>query len=144
MRKRITWMLGWLMIMVVQAVAALIVVFLFSLVGYIDKVTNLGQFSLILTVMWLGFVIGVTGVGLATLRLRHTPALVVPQRLLFTAGIGVIPFLIIFMTAARVGTGNPSIFQNYVMAGWMPTLSQVGLIFAIIGFYIPSWLKKSA
>jgi len=144
MAKRITWMLGWLVIIVVQVVAALIVVLLLSQIWSIEKVTNLGQFILILVGIWLGYGIGVTGAGMVALRIRHTHPLAILQRLLFTAGIGLIPFLILLATGARVGTGNPSIFQNYVMAGWMPTLSQIGLIFEIIGFYLPSWIKKSA
>jgi hypothetical protein len=142
MRKKIVYAVGWAVTVLAQAVAGGVVVFLLLSVWSIEKVSTLGQFLLIVFSIWLGFVIGVYGAGMAALSLRRAADLRVRARFISAAGVAFIPFLALLAIGASVGPGNQPAFQNVVMDTWQPLLAQLGLLSAIVGFYIPGWINR--
>jgi len=133
---------GWVLTILGQVVAALALVFLLlSVVWRGEPAVTLGQFLLLVFSMWFGFVVGVYGAGLAILRRRQAIDLQARARLISTAGAALIPFLALFILGATVTPGNQVDFQRVVMETWQPILASLGLVLAVVGFYVPSWLR---
>jgi len=142
MLKRLVHLGRWVVTVLAQAVAGGVVVFLLAAFLWVEKISTLGQFLLLVFSIWLGFVIGVYGAGIAALSLRRAADLEARARFISTAGVALIPFLALFAIGARVDPGNQPEFQNVVMDMWQPLLAQLGMLFAIVGFYIPGWVRR--
>lgn len=142
MSKKISVIAGWFVIVLLQIIAAGVMVMLFSGWWTTEEISTLGQFSLIIWSIFLGFVIGVYGVGILSLVLRRFKSIQAGLRFLFTTGCALIPFLALFIIGLCVNPSHQPQFQKLVMEFWQPLLAIIGLALAITGFWTPGWIRK--
>ena len=134
---------GWLITILAQIVLAGVVVMLLSVVWYVETVSSLWEFIRVVFFIWLGFVVGVYGIGMGSLRMRKTTFMGARTRLFSTIVITMIPFLALLVIGMVVGPGNQPSFQVTVMEKLQPIFASFGLLAAVIGFYLPGWVKGS-
>ena len=143
--KSILRMLGLLVILILQAAATQLVVFLFSVIfSWIDISTRLG-WILLLVMIWLGYMVGINLVGWLALRYawKEIPPLTL-QRLIGSA-IGVLfPLLILLVIGYTLPVGDVGTpFYNLVTNNWQPILAQTAVLAGLIGYYVPGVVRRS-
>ncbi len=136
--------IGWLITITVQIIASYLAILLidsiFSGLGNITRASWLVS----LFVDWLGFVIGVNLVGYIALRWIWKVKVAFRQRLIISMVGAIIPLAILLPIGYSLPVGDAgSSFADLVTNTWQPILVQASLFAAIVGYFIPSVLKRS-
>lgn len=143
--KFILRLLGWLITIILQVAAAYFFVFLLSILfAGVDPTSRVGWLESLLGV-WIGYVAGVTLVGLAALRWAWKAERLLPRRRLVGTMIGaLIPLLILLLIGFSVPVGDfGTRFYDLVTNQWQPILAQAAVFCAVVGFYLPGFLNTS-
>lgn len=140
--EKIIKVAGWTVIVLLQIIAAGGIALSLSGLWPIEEVTTMDKFSLIIGTIFEGFIAGVYGVGMLSLVLHRSKTIKAGLRLLFTAGCASIPFLSLFIIGWYVKPCDQPIFQRWVMEFYQPLPVQSGLALAVLGFWIPDWIRK--
>jgi hypothetical protein len=143
--KFIVRLIGWLMTIILQIIVSYLIIFMLSVIfAGVDSTSRLGWLFL-LFMIWLGYVVGITIVGLAALRwVWKGVRLLEPQRLIGTAVGALIPLLILLPIGYSVHVGDVGTrFYELVTNNWQPILAQAALYAALLGFYVPGLIKTN-
>lgn len=138
-------LLGWLVTIIIQIAAGYFFIFLFTIAfAGLDSSTRLGWIASLFGI-WLGYVVGVTLVGLAALRWVWKVEPLRPiQRLIGTAIGALIPLLILLPIGFSVPVGDSGTgFYNLVTNYWQPVLAQASGFIVVVGFYVPSLFNRA-
>lgn len=125
-----------------QALAGLVLVLLTTFLFLSLDIQNMGQFILVLLRFWICFTAGTYIVGVIGFKLQNQPIEKNWQRLLWTGISAAIPLIALIVTWFILNPVQPEIFEESIMGTWQPILAYLSLPLAIIGFYLPGWLKK--
>ena len=79
---------------------------LLSVVWYVETVSSLWEFILVVFFIWLGFVVGVYGIGMGSFRMRKAAFMEARTRLFSTIVITMVPFLVLFVINHQRAKGN--------------------------------------
>jgi hypothetical protein len=143
--KFILRVLGWLATIILQVAAAYFFVLLISIIfAGVDPTSRAGWLESLFGI-WVGYVVGVTLLGLAALRWAwKTERLLPVQRLLGTAIGALIPLLILIPIGFTQPVGGIDTgFYELVTITWQPILAQAAVFCGVVGFYLPSFLYTS-
>ncbi len=134
--------ISWVLICLAQIGAGYVLAFLSNVIINQPVSETFSQFLMIPLGIWLGYIIGVTGVGMLGLALRKITPKVPGLRLLTTGALAAIPMLILIFNAYTVGIENQSDFQSIVVSRMVPYYTQLCAVFALLGFYITIWWHR--
>jgi len=134
--------LSWILIVLAQIAIGYALVFTINLIIYKPQIETIPQFLTIPLSIWLGYLVGVYGIGMLGLVLKKLEPLVAGLRLFTTAIMTVIPMLMLIFNAVTVGVENRQQFQDIVMVRMVPYYTQLCVVFALLGFYITVWWHK--
>lgn len=134
--------LSWVLIVVAQIALGYALVSVINSVIYKPQIETITQFLMIPLSIFLGYLIGVYGIGMLGLVLKKLKPLVAGLRLFTTAVMTVIPMLMLIFNAVTVGVENRQQFQDIVMVRMVPYYTQLCAVFALLGFYITIWWHK--
>ncbi len=142
--KRLMQGLGWSILILAQAAAGMLLVFVFSLMLPQVDVATRGGWLISLLGIWVGFTVGPALVGSVVFSFRKTnQPLLLPQRWIFTALFVVIPLFILLPLGLAIEPGGEDTeFGITILDRWQPILAQAAWWLGILGFYTPSWSKK--
>jgi heme/copper-type cytochrome/quinol oxidase subunit 3 len=139
-----TWnVLTWILIVAAQLIFSYWLVSYFTADKSSAQIETMSQFSMIPLIIWVGYVLVVYGLGMLGLLLYKFKPARAGLRFLSTAIMTAIPMLILIFNAQTVGLGNRLEFQHLVMDRMIPYYTQLGLAFALLGFYITVWWQKA-
>lgn len=134
--------LSWVLIVVAQIALGYALVSVINSVIYKPQIETITQFLMIPISIFLGYLIGVYGIGILGLVLKKLKPRVAGLRLFTTAIMTVIPMLMLIFNAVTVGVENQQQFQDIVMVRMVPYYTQLCAVFALLGFYITIWWHK--
>lgn len=134
--------LSWVLIVVAQIALGYALVSVINSVIYKPQIETIAQFLMIPISIFLGYLIGVYGIGMLGLVLKKLKPRVAGLRLFTTAIMTVIPMLMLIFNAVTVGVENRQQFQDIVMVRMVPYYTQLCAVFALLGFYITIWWHK--
>lgn len=134
--------LSWVLIVVAQIALGYALVSVINSVIYKPQIETITQFLMIPISIFLGYLIGVYGIGMLGLVLKKLKPRVAGLRLFTTAIMTVIPMLMLIFNAVTVGVENRQQFQDIVMVRMVPYYTQLCAVFALLGFYITIWWHK--
>ncbi len=134
--------ISWVLICLAQIGAGYGLAFISTVIINQPVPKTLSQFLMIPLGIWLGYVIGVTGVGMLGLALKNVKPKVPGLRLLTTGALAAIPMLILIFNAYTAGFEDQAQFQSLVMARMVPYYTQLCAVFALLGFYITIWWHR--
>ncbi len=134
--------ISWVLICLAQVGVGYALAFLSNVIINQPVAETFGQFLLIPLGIWLGYIIGVYGVGMLGLALKKITPKVPGLRLLTTAILAAIPMLILIFNANAAGVENQAQFQNIIMGRMVPYYTQLCAVFALLGFYITIWWHR--
>ncbi len=135
--------LAWVLIVAVQTAVGYGLVSLSGSFTIKSHINTTAQFLMVPLGIWLGYSIGVYGIGMLGLVLKKVKPLVPGLRLLTTAVMTAIPLLILTFNAITVGLENQQQFQGVVIGRMVPYYTQLCLAFSLLGFYVTLWLNKT-
>ena len=143
--KFILHLIGWLITIILQIAASFLMILLFSIIfSGVDTISRPGWLFLLFGI-WLGYVIGINLVGLVALRwVWKGFRLLAVQRLVGSTIGAVLPLLVLI----GIGLGTPigdvgTAFYDIITNHWQPILVQASLFTAILGYYVPDFLKRN-
>ena len=133
-------LLAWLVTIIFQVVGSFLIIFVFSVIFAGVDTTSRAGWLLLLSMIWLGYVIGINLIGQVALRRVWKGVRVLSmQRLLGTMIGAILPLLILLGIGYSVPVGDQgSRFYDLVTNNWQPILAQASLFTAIVGYYLPS------
>ena len=134
--------LSWVLIVVAQIALGYALVSVINSVIYKPQIETITQFLMIPISIFLGYLIGVYGIGMLGLVLKKLKPRIAGLRLFTTAIMTVIPMLMLIFNAVTVGVENRQQFQDIVMVRMVPYYTQLCAVFALLGFYITIWWHK--
>ncbi len=144
--KFILHLFGWLVTIIFQVAFSYLIIILFTIIfSGVDTTSRIGWLAS-LSVIWLGYVIGINLVGILALRwvwkgVRPLPT----QRLIGTAIGALIPLLILLPIGFSVPVGDTGThFYDLVTNNWQPILAQASLFIGIVGYYVPGMINLPA
>jgi hypothetical protein len=139
-----TWnVLAWILIVAAQIALGYILVLLLTLNNSKPPLETISHFLLTPLFIWLGYLIGIYGIGMLGLVLKKVKPLVPGLRLLTTAILAVLPMLMLIFNAVTVGVENQQQFQDLVINRMVPYYTQLCAVFSLLGFYITVWWHKA-
>jgi hypothetical protein len=133
---------AWILIVTAQIAFSYSLVYVFNTSIYNPQIETASQFLLIPIFVWLISLIGFYGIGMVGLAVMKVKPLRAGLRFLATAIMALFPMLILVFNAFSVGIQSQT-FQDIIMRRMVPYYSQLDLVFALLGFYITLWWKKS-
>ena len=141
--KFILHLLIWLLIVIFQIVASYLIIFLISVIFSGVDTTSRGGWLASLFVIWLGYVIGVSLIGLIAISwVWRGVRLLTVQRLLGSAIGALIPLVILLPIGFNVPVGDfGTRFFDLVTNYWQPILAQASLFAAILGYFVPEMIN---
>jgi hypothetical protein len=138
-------LIGWLITIILQIAASFLMILLFSIIfAGVDAISRPG-WLLLLFGIWLGYVVGINLIGLLALRWiwRGFRPLTV-QRLVGSIIGAALPLLVLIGIGLGVPIGDVGTsFYDIVTNHWQPILVQAALFTAIVGYYVPDFLKRN-
>ncbi len=135
--------LSWILIVVAQIVIGYGLVYFLNILNYKPQYETIQQFLMIPFSIWLGYLIGVYGIGMLGLGLKKIEPLVAGLRFLTTAVMTAIPMLILIFNAVTMGLEDRQQFQDIVMVRMVPYYTQLCTVFALLGFYVTVWWHRA-
>ena len=143
--KFLVHLFGWLLTIIFQVVASYLVIFILSIIfSGVDTTSHPGWLASLL-VIWIGFIIGISLIGLIAIGWiwKGVPMLT-RNRLVGTIIGALIPLLILLPVGYSVPVGDIGTrFYDLVTDKWQPILAQASLFTGILGFYIPGIIKSA-
>jgi hypothetical protein len=143
--KFILHFLGWLLTIILQIIASFAMILLFSIIfSGVNTISRSGWLLLVFGI-WLGYVVGINLVGQVALRWVWKGFRVLTvQRLVSSMIAAALPLLILIGIGFGIPVGDVgSDFYDIVTNHWQPILSQASLFTAIVGYYLPDFLKRN-
>lgn len=134
---------SWVLILIAQVAVGYGIVFLGTVYINQPETKTLQQFLIIPLTIWLGYLVGVYGIGMLGLSLKKVEPRVSWLRLFTTAVAGLVPVLILIFNAATVGVENQQQFHDLVIVRMVPYYTQLCAVFALLGFYITIWWHRA-
>ncbi len=134
--------ISWVLICLAQIGVGYALAFLSNVIINQPAPGAINQFLQIPLGIWLGYIIGVTGIGMLGLALKKITPMVPGLRLLTTAALAAIPMLILIFNAYTAGFEDQAQFQSLVMGRMVPYYTQLCAVFALLGFYITVWWHR--
>ena len=156
--KAVLNLLVWALIVLLQASAGILMVFIFSFLSELGglAVSTHSGWALSVVFIWLGFTLGTGGVGWLAVRLLRReqktarpwnrkqadaevpPSIWMDNRvfLLIPALLGLIPTVVLLVIGLQADITNQPAFQSAIFESWQPRLSQLTLLLGLIGFYV--------
>ncbi len=144
--KFILHLFGWLVTIIFQVAFSYLIIILFTIIfSGVDTTSRIGWLAS-LSVIWLGYVIGINLVGILALRWVWNGVRPLPtQRLIGTATGALIPLLILLPIGFSVPVGDTGThFYDLVTNNWQPILAQASLFIGIVGYYVPGMINIPA
>lgn len=143
MIKQVWNAITWALIVGAQLAVGYALVFIVNLSINTSQIETIAQFLKIPSSIWLGYSIGVYGIGMLGVWLKKYQPLVPLLRLATTATMALIPMLILIFNSVTVGVENQKEFQDLVIVRMVPYYTQLCAVFALLGFYITVWWHKA-
>jgi hypothetical protein len=143
--KFILRLLGWLITIILQIAASFAMILLFSIIfSGVDTISRPGWLFLLFGI-WLGYIIGINLVGQVALRWVWKGFRVLTvQRLVSSMIAALLPLLVLIGIGLGVPIGDVGTdFYDIVTNHWQPILAQASLFTAIVGYYLPDFLKRN-
>ena len=140
--KKFWQITGWVVAITIQIGTSFLFVELFQRFLYPPEINTAGQFLTIPLLIWISFIIGIFGIGILGLLIRKTEKLQALIRLVSTALMALIPMLLLIFLGLTAGIENEQDFTEIVLGRMVPYYTQLNVVFSLIGFYAPTWLKK--
>jgi hypothetical protein len=143
--KFILRLVGWLITIILQIAASFAMILLFSIIfSGVDTISRPGWLFLLFGI-WLGYIIGINLVGQVALRWVWKGFRVLTvQRLVSSMIAALLPLLVLIGIGLGVPIGDVGTdFYDIVTNHWQPILAQASLFTAIVGYYLPDFLKRN-
>jgi hypothetical protein len=143
--KFILRLVGWLITIILQIAASFAMILLFSIIfSGVDTISRPGWLFLLFGI-WLGYIIGINLVGQVALRWVWKGFRVLTvQRLVSSMIAALLPLLVLLGIGLGVPIGDVGTdFYDIVTNHWQPILAQTSLFTAIVGYYLPDFLKRN-
>jgi hypothetical protein len=143
--KFILRLVGWLITIILQIAASFAMILLFSIIfSGVDTISRPGWLFLLFGI-WLGYIIGINLVGQVALRWVWKGFRVLTvQRLVSSMIAALLPLLVLIGIGLGVPIGDVGTdFEDIVTNHWQPILAQASLFTAIVGYYLPDFLKRN-
>jgi hypothetical protein len=140
--KKIWNILSWILIFGTQVGAGYAIVSLSKQLISTDFKT-ITQFLIIPIMIWLGYSLGIYGIGMIGLVLKRVKPLFPILRLATTMLMAAAPMVMLTFNAFTLGLANPQEFDALVMARMVPYYTQLCVVFAMLGFFITVWWQKN-
>jgi hypothetical protein len=143
--KFILRLVGWLITIILQIAASFAMILLFSIIfSGVDTISRPGWLFLLFGI-WLGYIIGINLVGQVALHwVWKGFRLLTLQRLVSSMIAALLPLLVLIGIGLGVPIGDVGTdFYDIVTNHWQPILAQASLFTAIVGYYLPDFLKRN-
>jgi len=140
MSKKPGFYLGQILTILLQAVAGVAILLVITFLWFIGDVSSFQEYLLILSRFWFCFVTGSFLVGMIALFIQNPPRKKLIRRLIADMAVGAIPFIALIVIALVVNPASETEYRDFVFKTWQPIIAYSGLIFSLIGFYLPDWI----
>jgi hypothetical protein len=143
--KFILRLIGWVVTITLQMVVSYQIIYMLSVIfAEVDSTSRLGRLFL-LFMIWLGYVVGISAVGLVAISWVWKGVRRLELQRLIGAAIGAfIPLFILLLIGYSLHVGDVGSFSYHLMTdNWQTLLAQTALYAGMLGFYIPGILKTN-